>query len=168
MATATYIALANLTLTGTDSSITFSSIPATYRDLVLVISAASDDAATADNIGVYFNSSTSNYSTVRMLGTGSTTISGTAPVSTRIAQITVPAANLTGQFGSAIINVMDYSATDKHKTVLVRSNTPGDQTHAAAGRWADTSAITSVTIDLYASTDNFISGSTFALYGIVS
>jgi hypothetical protein len=169
MPTATYIALANLTLSGTDATVTFSSIPATYRDLVVVISTRSDTNAAADNMGLYFNSDTgNNYSTLRMLGTGSTTVSGTAPTSARIAQLTVPAANLSTQFGVATVHIMDYSATDKHKTVLVRSNTAGDQVHAAAGRWASTNAITSVSIDLYATSANFVSGSTFALYGIVS
>jgi hypothetical protein len=60
---------------------------------------------------------------------------------------------------------MDYSVTDKQKTVLSRTNSSFG-TDITAGRWASTSAITSVTV--YPSSGDFEIGSTFALYGIVS
>lgn len=165
MATPTYTAISTITLTSTDSEIVFSSIPATYRDLIVVASGRSSAAGAADNLGCYFNGTASNCSTVRMYGTGSTTGSNVSPNNTRISQITIPAASA-AYFGVVTIQIMDYSATDKHKSVLVRSNTAGDQVHAAAGRWASNDAITSVTLDLYATSANFAIGSTFSLYGI--
>ena len=64
----------------------------------------------------------------------------------------------------ATASFMDYSATDKHKTVLIRANHPGE-TVACAGRWANTAAITSITIN---TASTFVIGSVFSLYGIVS
>ena len=166
MPTSTYVALATTTLASADSNITFSSIPADYRDLVLVVSGRSSTGGSADNMGIYFNSDTgNNYSTVRMYGTGSTAGSTTSPAPSRIAQITIPASGTT-EFGVATIQIMDYSANDKHTTALIRSNTAADQVHAAAGRWANTAAVNSVSIDLYATAANFVAGSTFSLFGI--
>lgn len=163
----TYTPLATITLSSSASSVTFSNINQSFRDLVLVISARSTASGAGDNLGVYFNSNTANYSTVRMYGTGSATGSNTAPTSARIAQIAVPAAS-TSELGVATLQVMDYSATDKHTTVLVRSNNSSDQVHAAAGRWGNTAAITSIVCDLYATSANFVAGSTFSLYGIAA
>jgi hypothetical protein len=65
-----------------------------------------------------------------------------------------------------IAHFMDTSATDKHKTVLTRFNDAGNEVAAAAFRWADTNAVTSITIGQDSGSFNI--GSTFALYGIVS
>jgi hypothetical protein len=66
----------------------------------------------------------------------------------------------------AILQVMDYSATDKHKTALVRTNAPTIQTLASANRWPNTNAITQMSIQCGASTFN--SGTTFNLYGVIA
>lgn len=162
MPTSTYIALANITLTGNDSSVEFASIPATYRDLVLVVQ---NTSTVASQMSMRFNSDTgSNYNRVAMWGTGSTTGSNS---STNAAEINTQAE---GQADSASafthINIMDYSATDKHKTGLIRfaSSPNGPAVVAQAFRWASTSAITTITL----AGATFTSGSTFALYGIVS
>jgi len=60
--------------------------------------------------------------------------------------------------------IMDYSATDKHKTALMRDDYPHSYTDALAGRWANTQAVTS--IRLFELSGTILSGSTFALYGI--
>jgi hypothetical protein len=162
MATATYIALANLTLGGTDSSITFDSIPNTYRDLVVVIN--TDSSAQAD-LYLRFNGDTgNNYNRVTAQGNGTT---ASFNVSTNAAFMRLNgSADLATDFSqNAIIQVMDYSATDKHKSVLSRTNSSFG-VDMTAGRWASTNAITSVTV--YPSSGDFESGSTFTLYGIVS
>jgi hypothetical protein len=162
MPTATYIALANLTLGGTDSSITFDSIPNTYRDLVLVMN--TDSSAQAD-LYLRFNGDTgNNYNRVTGQGTGSV---ASYNVSTNAAFMRLNGnGDLATDFSqNAIIQVMDYSATDKQKAVLSRTNSSFG-VDMTAGRWASTNAITSVTV--YPSSGNFESGSTFALYGIVS
>jgi hypothetical protein len=76
-------------------------------------------------------------------------------------------ASITTAFSNVtIVHIMDYSATDKHKTVLSRANRASSGVDAIAGRWASTSAITS--IKYFASGRTLDIGSTVALYGIVS
>ena len=157
MPTATYIALANTTLTGTAATITFSSIPSTYRDLVVVLNGT---ATSSVNANLYFNSDTTaaNYKFLRMYGQGSG--SGDSNTGDDIAFDFYT--NLT----MVRFEIMDYSATDKNKTVLTRWDTAANITGATAYRWANTNAITSVILDCGTST--FASGTTAAIYGIVS
>jgi hypothetical protein len=162
MPTATYIALANVTLSTSDSSITFSSIPNTYRDLVIVVTGST--TANAD-LGFRLNSdSGANYSFVYMGGNGSTTLSGSATGQT---QVVLDAYFWRStEISTCIAHIMDYSATDKHKTILSRNNVAGGGTDAFANRYASTSAITSVEVRNPA--QSFASGTTITMYGIVS
>ena len=162
MATPTYTPLATITLTSSSSSVTFSSIPATYRDLVLV---ASPISSTTSNLttNTRFNSdSGSNYSFVLMRGDGSsaTSTSGTA---TGIQGI-ITRAN-TVRKSLTIMQIMDYSATNKHKSVISRVDAEF-ATQALAERWANTAAITSINISVTAS--SFGVGTSFELYGIAA
>lgn len=162
MPTATYIALANLTLTGTDAEVTFSSVPNSYRDLVVVVNA---DGTQQTELFVRVNGDTgANYNTVRMQGSGSVT--GSASTTNATGARLVGNGDIMTDFSfSAIIQLLDYSATDKHKTGLSRTNS-SNGVDACAFRWANTNAITSVTV--YPAAGSFDVGSTFALYGIVS
>jgi hypothetical protein len=63
---------------------------------------------------------------------------------------------------------MDYSATNKHKTVLVRADNANSITMAHAARWANTSAITSIVLTSFEGAGNFAIGSTFSLYGVIA
>ena len=163
MPTKTYKALANVTLSSATANVTFSSIPATYRDLVLIIS-SNNSSASARDIRIQFNIDTgSNYSRVVMLGDGSSATSGSSASLT--STFNFGANKSTEPPAVVIINIMDYSATDKHKTILNRGNVAGELVLADAHRWADTSAITSMKLFVNLN-PNFTSGSTFSLYGI--
>jgi hypothetical protein len=159
MPTPTYTPLATVTLGSSASSVTFSSIPATYRDLILVVTASGGGEV---DERLRFNGDTgSNYSFVRMFGDGSSaatsSVSGT--------YIRTLAGNLSG-LHNAIIQIMDYSATDKHKTTLGRGNNSATFVVGTAGRWANTAAINS--IDYSLSSGSFAAGSTFSLYGVIA
>ena len=162
MPTSTYVALATTTLGGTDASVTFSSIPATYRDLVIVIEATTSVDAL---IQARFNGDTgSNYGYVVMRATSST---GSSSGTYNVAYLMDNLSEATKRF-QILMNVQDYSATDKHKPALVRSGTEqnadgNSSVYASAHRWANTSAITS--IELFTSAGGFVAGSTFSLYG---
>jgi len=157
MPTPTYTPLANITLASAASSVTFSSIPATYRDLILVLNGVE---SANQYIAVRFNSDTgSNYSYVRMID-GPASASGTETFGR------LGAGNPTTRF-MVIAEIMDYSATNKHKTWLTRTDIPANAVGAIAGRWANTSAITSINV-LTTTADTYSIGTTFALYGIVS
>jgi len=165
MPTNTYTPLATLTLTSPDASITFSNIPATYRDLIFIVSHKVDSPAGTEDWYFRFNGdSGANYSFVRMVGNGSSAFSaaGSGTYANNFIDDTT-------NFSAYVIQIMDYSATDKHKTFLVRENLATFQVNARAGRWANTAAINSITItgaDFGA--DNFSVGSTFSLYGVIA
>jgi len=155
--TPTYVLLNQITLAAASSSVTFSNIPQGYGDLVLVISAkANGDFAF---LGRFNGDTGSNYSRVRMGGNGSTTYSS-ADTSTSY-RLTSSTTNVDGM---RIANIMDYSATDKHKTVLVRDSVAGNNVAAIANRWANTPAITSLSVTCDGG--NLTVGSTFFLYGV--
>ena len=154
MATPTYVALATASVTA-DASVTFSSIPASYRDLVLVYGGS---ASATGNLSIRLNGDTgSNYTHVRMYavsgGYGSDSYTGSRAEN---------GSTSTGQ-GVVTINIMDYSATDKHKTILSRLNWAGTNLFAHANRWANTSAVTS--IEVYNGDTGNLTG-TLSLYGI--
>jgi hypothetical protein len=164
MGTPTYTPLANITLGSSASSVTFGSIPSSYRDLVVVVSA--NATANSTQLFARYNSdSSSSYPAQRMSGNGASTsaIFSTSP--TYVPFTTIPRINTTGRYMGRL-QVMDYSATDKHKTSLVRSDESEDGTEAWVSRWPSTSAINSIL--LYAPSNSFTAGSTFALYGIVA
>ena len=151
MPTQAMTALATTTLSG-DASVTFASIPATYRDLVLVVRNTSTVGVLLANFN---NDTATNYTRVQMTGSGGTASSA---ADTRG---NIRTANATNAL--QILQIMDYSATDKHKSVLVRTNRPGEVA-AYAQRWADTSAINEIDVTL---TSGTFTG-TMGLYGIAS
>lgn len=157
MPTPTYTPIATITLTSSDSEVVFSSIPATYRDLILVFAGST---VYLSGVVVNFNGDNTgtNISQVRMYGpTGSDTLIGHPGID--FAYSTVQS--------TTIMQILDYSATDKHKSCLVRWNSAGgsDLTVAVAARWANTAAINSIRIY---NSSGFTSGSTFSLYGVIA
>ena len=161
MATPTYVPLGAITLASTDSEIVFSSIPANYRDLILVMNGTTSVNA---NIFLRFNNdSANNYSWVYMRGDGSTAVSGaTGSSNSVLTSATAYWINATPT--NTIAQIFDYSVTDKHKTVLVRNDGSTRASEATASRWASTSAINSIYLTLTGGAFN--SGSTFSLYGV--
>jgi len=160
----TYEPIATNTLGSAAATVTFSSIPSTYTDLVLVISARMSGGGGASAIQAQFNSDTaSNYSFTLMTGDGSSADSSRASSQTQMA--VGLATDTAGQWSSNIIQVMNYSNTTTNKTVLARAGIAGDRTRAIVNLWRSTSAITSILIINNGSV-NFVAGSTFTLYGI--
>lgn len=160
------VALATTTLGSAASSVTFGSIPATYRDLRIVANTLHTSATSPLNqIYIQLNGDTgSNYSRVTMRGDGSSATSDTSSGTEINIILDAPAG--AGYYAVTKIDLMDYSATDKHKSLLIRSDAASVNTVATAGRWASTAAVTSVL--LKAPTDTWVAGSSFSLYGIVS
>jgi hypothetical protein len=152
-----YVALGTTTLSSAASSITFSSIPATYKDLIVI---GNFNGGTAGTFSIRLNGdSGTNYSRVWMLGSGSG--SGNSGTSTNNAYRLF-------SYGSTravgIAQLMDYSASDKQKTLLWRGNDASAEVIAIAGRWANTSVVTS--LNVFSQDGTFASGSTFSLYGV--
>lgn len=151
---------------GTNStSVTFSSIPQTFRDLVLIINAR-QTSGTGQNQLRFNGNSLSQYATVSMEATGTAQQSGAGQGSTWIF-VNLNNGDLDAVFTTTIVNIMDYSVTDKVKPVLSRGNNAGSgtSTGANAHRWVNTEAIDSVTCQ---ASGTYAAGSTFTLFGIVA
>jgi hypothetical protein len=158
MATSTYIPLATVTLAEAASEVSFGSISQDYSDLVLVFEC---QGSNSNRINGNLNSDAgANYSMVSMEDDGGTTTSdsgtGTAYFHAGVCRDTSRSIN--------IVNIMGYSDTDKHTSILSRENAPAARMGARAMRWANTAAVTSVAVSCSAGT--FDSGSTFKLFGI--
>jgi hypothetical protein len=158
-----WVPLQNITLASAASSVTFSNIPGTFRDLV-VIAAGEPTSGGGGIFRLQLNGDTgSNYSIVTAEGSGSAAQSGA--LTTTFMQLSFHRSTvIDGFFNPHIINLMDYSATDRHKIALIRSSASSNGVGMVAGRWASSSAITS--IRLFIESGNWDVNSTFALYGI--
>jgi hypothetical protein len=155
-------ALANTTLASTAASVTFSSISGAYRDLILV---GTFTSATTGYFGVRVNSdSGANYYWVQFNADGSTA-AGSQSTGASSYGLNNRSTTSTTDAMTCVVNILDYTATDKHKNALVRIGRAGGSTEFSMGRWANTAAITSVQV-YGVSTANLAAGSTFALYGV--
>jgi|TARA_R110000744_G_scaffold79169_1_gene155647 hypothetical protein len=158
MATETYIPLATVTLATSSSAVYFDSISQDYSDLVLVFEC---EGSNSNRINGNLNGDTgANYSMVSMENDGGSTVSdsgsGSAYFHAGVCRDTSRSIN--------IVNIMGYSDTDKHTSILSRENAPTARLGARAMRWANTAAVTSVAVSC--SNGTFDSGSTFKLFGI--
>ena len=146
------------------SSITFSSIPSTYKHLQ--IRGIANDAFRS-NLRMTFNADTgANYSFHMLYGNGSaaTVASGT---SANYIDYVGKAESTSNVYGASIIDIHDYASTTKNKTTRTFFGydfNGGGWSALASGLWMSTSAISSVTITN--PNGNYTAGSVFSLYGI--
>ena len=160
-ASSTYTPIATTTLGSAVASYTFSSIPGTYTDLILVITGTT--VTNNINYWLQINGDTgSNYSYTFILGNGSTASSGRATTETkwRVANNS-SSTNTT----PTIVQIQNYANTTTYKTGLARSNDASYGTWANVGLWRNTAAISSITVS---SDSNLNTGSIYTLYGIAS
>lgn len=159
----TYVAIASTTLSSTANSITFSSIPATYTDLVIVYNNLSSSGA--DAFARFNGDSTSIYSSLVLSGTGSSVVGGAQSNENKIYLDNYGTPSSTER-SVTIVQIQGYANTTTYKTLLCRSGRASSGVDATAGTWRSTAAITSVLIGFVSATFN--SGSTFTLYGIAA
>jgi len=155
---------------GGASSISFTSIPATYSHLQLrAISRGTTSAANVEMFST-FNSTTTNYwRGHQIFGDGSAATANAESTSTSNYVFFSPAATaLSNTFATGVLDILDYSNTNKNKTL--RSLTGFDVNGSGgfiifrSGLWMNTAAISQ--IDLTLASGNFVQYSSFALYGI--
>jgi hypothetical protein len=168
----TYVPIATTTLGSAAASYTFSSIPSTYTDLVLVMLIRSTYSGNQDYSLITFNSDTgTNYSYTFLNGSGTSATSGRSSSVAYISDSTFAAANFASNtFTPAIVNIQNYANTTTYKTTVSRSSstTTSGQVSATTGLWRNTSAINTINIKCFQSGANFDTGSTFTLYGIAA
>jgi hypothetical protein len=155
-------------LSSTTTSVTFSSIPSTFRHLQIRISAKTAQASTGvDTVRLRLNGdSGSNYAIHGLSGNGSS-VSSFAVASHNLIAITGGAVRLndTNMFGAAVVDILDYVSTAKNTTVrsLGGAAASTNSIDLNSGLWMNTAAVTSLTLSAFT---DFVSGSRFSLYGL--
>ncbi len=158
----TYEPIATTTLASAAASYTFSSIPGTYSDIILVASLL----GTSPNYPrIKINADTgANYSYTWLSGDGtaassnrSSSVSGSSYVTANAQFSATNPLVLQSHFQS-------YSNTTTYKTFLNRASQSGTAVEASISLWRSSNAITS--IEILASSGNLAIGSVLTLYGI--
>ena len=168
----TFTLIASNVLASTTNTITFSSIPATFTDLLFRMSYRTNASATTESGALRLNGiSTTVYSTVRIFQDGASM--GTARDGNDNKTILLSAGNANTATASAFGNTEVYipaylSATNKpHSTNFsAEFDSPNTNVGQSAHLLRDTSAITSISLTANNSSNLFQIGSSFYLYGI--
>ena len=158
-------------LTGSQASVTFSSLNSTYgadyQHLQVRVTARTNRAFTGDLFEITLNSDTgSNYSYHGLYGNGSSVLSqggGSAAVieAYRISGGT----NTSDSFGGGVIDILDAFETTKYTTLRTFMGTTGsiNEVWLNSGLWQNTAAVDSINFEALGS---LVAGSRFSLYGL--
>ena len=162
--------IATVTLTGTASTFTFTSIPSTYTHLQIRGIALGNSTV---NAFITFNGDTAtNYNYHWVGGDGTNASINAASSTNQIVGLTSGFVGSTTIGAASIMDILDYASTNKYKTLKAINGYDGNQSHAgyipvtlSSGFWRSTSAITSITITVSGGY-NWLANSKMALYGI--
>ena len=163
---ATYEPIATTTISGNSTaSFTFSSIPATYTDLVLIAN-WTQYTGTLRELAIQLNGDTgTNYSITEVYGNGTSALSYRRSNYAYL-DIAIQTPSVTS-LNTNVVNFMNYANTTTYKTVLSRHSAAGAEAEALVGLWRSTAAINSIKL-VFEGAVNFGDGSTFTLYGILA
>ena len=165
----TFVKIATVTVgSGGTSSISFSSIPSTYTDLVLKVSTRDTVAAVSAQGQLRFNGNASGYSFKRIRGSGSAADSygETGAAEMNLYNPSDGASATASTFSNYEIYIPNYAgSTNKSFSVdsVIENNATEAYAVLFAGLWSNTAAITSVAIT---PVTLFAQYTTATLYGI--
>jgi hypothetical protein len=166
----TFEPIATVSVPSPTGSITFSSIPQTYTDLCLMISARSVVAGTFSDELMSFNNVNQDYTNIYTYGNGSSAFQGSNAYSGQGGFIGgMPGNGATANtYSNKMVYIPEYTSSN-YKAYSVDSAAETNATlayiHMLAGLWSQTSAITSIVLK----TDNlanYNTGTIATLYGI--
>lgn len=161
--------IAKTTLGSNAASIEFSSIPGTYTDLLVLFSLRTNQASTSSNLKITFNGNGSGYSRRTLQGNGSAAASYNGSSEAGILYIDINGANSTSStFGGGLLYVPNYAgSTNKSASVEYtwETNATAAGIGAIAALWANTAAITSITLTEQ-NGNNLVTDSSAFLYGL--
>lgn len=167
----TYHPIANFTLSANTTSITFSGINQSYRDLIVILgdTQSSKTSDNSDAIAMRFNGdSSASYRFMYAVADGANVSSAQSGDASSFEVGHLPTLFASATKGNCIFNIMDYSTTDKHKTFISRSNQQsGMVVKMQSGKWASTSPVTSITLFSILGF-NFVAGMSFSVYGVAA
>lgn len=175
-----FYSIATITPSNGTTSITFSSIPQTYKSLqvrILYKDTSTNEGAqsfTAKNCNIYVNESSGYTCSSHTLGGNGTTVSATGQSSVSVcSMIGMYVGTVTGgtnTYGVAILDIIDYTSTTKNKTLRYIAGSNINTTSTNYGIYLGsalaqtTDAITSLKFGAPGSA--MATGTTFALYGV--
>ena len=174
LSTNSYESIATVTVgSGGQSTITFSSIPSTYKHLqIRSFIQTNRSAATGDYLAIRFNGDTaSNYNAHFLGGNGTSAVAGVEGNGTSMLIERVSCSTQTNIFSGMVWDILDYASTSKNKTMRslggydVNGDASTTNLNLMSGLWINTAAMTSITINAGVGT-GFTQYSSFALYGI--
>jgi hypothetical protein len=163
----TYTLIEAKTLSGATATVSFTSIPSTYTDIILKVSARTDRASTDDLLNINFNGSASNQTSKYVAGNGASASSG--GYSNFYLGWVCAANNTASTFSNLAMYVPNYASATTFKSVsmddVMETNATTSMHGLFAGLWSSNSAINQIDITSVFGT-NFVQYSTFYLYGI--
>ena len=165
-----YESIATVTVgSGGSATIDFTSIPSTYTHLQVRCIARGTSANNQINMPFRLNNDTaSNYRTHILYSDGSAAASFDFGSISGVYLNYMPAANLASSiFGVAVIDILDYTNTNKTKVFRYLQGMDANGSGNAnfySGLWNSTAAINRITFTI--ASGNFAQYSHFALYGI--
>lgn len=161
--------IASQTLGSEAALVTFSSIPATYDDLLILITARSNrTGTTADQMTMTFNGTSATNHSSRLLEGNGSTVASYSYTNDAYAGTLPPAGYTSNTFASIEIYIPNYAgSTNKSwsSTGVCETNGTTAYIDAFAGLWSSTAAITEINL-ASVSTRKMVSNSSFFLYGI--
>ena len=174
-------AIATTYLEADAASVTFSSL-GSYEHLQLRYSTHSDLDTSNNYDSIYIRFATgggsidtgTNYSTHQMFAAQTTVAANAATGQTGIyvaGYADTPASNA-AEYGPTVLDILDYRNASKNTTIQATCSTGAKNTSTAylvfaSGLWDNTGAVDQIQLSLY-STDNFVRGSEFTLFGLAS
>jgi hypothetical protein len=161
----TYVPIATVTATGSSSVATFTAIPSTYTDLVLVIHGNTSSASNQSITVNVNNDFAANYAEQNLNTTGASNITAAFGSPQSAGGLgTAVGSGAANNFYYATVNFGLYSGTTNYKDILVEGGTSGVSTRVIANTWLNTNVINR--IDVTIGGGNWVANSIFALYGI--
>ena len=157
---------------GGSSSITFSSIPSTYKHLqIRWFGRGSASGASALSLRFNSDATSGNYKTHYLEGSGSTAAAGAISTSDYTAIYSMAGSDATTSvFGAGVIDILDYTSTNKNKTIRNLGgydNNGSGYIDFTSSLWLKTpEAINRIDLTVNFAAANFSNYSSFALYGV--
>ena len=162
----TFELIASTTLASAAANIDFTSIPATFTDLCVVLSTRNSGTNLNNSIGI--NGSTSNFSLRVLGGDGSSTYSASRSDNLN-AFLSTESGNTSNTFASTTFYFPNYAgSSNKSYSVdnVTENNASGAYAQLLAGLWSNTAAINRITFYAGNGSSNFVTNSTAYLYGV--
>lgn len=166
-----YALISEVTTAASQASVSFTSIPATYRDLLVVVRGRSNVAATTDDVLLQFNADTAaNYDREVFKYVNATLTAAGAVAQTSILVGSISGSTATaGRRGAIEAHILDYRGTTFDKQVITEfsfcaGTAAGDQgVGKNGGNWRSTAAVTQT--DVFPAGGTWNDDSIVSLYG---